>query len=96
MPESGNNWALRLENKIDNLADKVDGMNDKMYEQHSEAREYLHTRMKEMDERINNASQKLADHEKNFGLLNFLVTSGLASILGLVSFFSGWFNPPKH
>lgn len=85
-----NGTHIRLDAHNDRVDAKIASLDAKMEEQHRQLSETIQTKFSDLNDRIYDNAAKLSKHEHNFSVLNFLVTSGIATLLAIVSFISGF------
>lgn len=82
--------------KVDALPDKVDArinsLEDKISADNRVLRTELASKVAKLETKVDNNTTKIAAHEHNFKVATFILTSGLAGAMGVISWLYGLFG----
>lgn len=100
-------WIQRFEQKLDQMhlrmdssAEKIDEklcvMEEKSEARHANLHAFCTTEFSALNTKWAETSTKLTKHENYFSIVGFLVTSGIATFIAVITFVSGSIFPHKH
>lgn len=82
----------RIEEVSDKLDAKIDSLEVKMTQDHKDLLSTISGRLEPLEKKVDDHQIKIVRHEHNFTILGFLVTGGLASVVGAFSWLSQFFG----
>lgn len=82
----------RVESKIDDLESSIKEDSKNMQTELMKRLESVDSELNLIDNKVVFNSNRITKHEANFGILNFLITSGLGALLAMSAWISGLFT----